>query len=191
MWLRSDKRELRNKNNNQQPKKLLKSLRKKRKRPKNQYSRTIKLMKTEKSASVLSTTQYPEDELTLYNDKAIKRVTKHKSKTTESNFNSINNEYNTFSTSEPISYDLNTLDIESPANALDYHHGSTSERFQTLDTQYEFDCNYAKASTEIHDLLLKRKFKQFHLTFYNSKHFFPRLKISFFSSIEFFFLKII
>lgn len=121
-------------------------------------------MKTEKRASVLSSTQYPEDELTLYSDKALKRVNKHKTKSTESNFDSVNNDYNTFSSStEPISYDLNTIDIDaiaSPANSLDYHRQASSERFQTLDTQYEFDCsNYAKGSTEIHDLILKSEYK--------------------------------
>lgn len=134
--------------------------RKKRKRSKNQYSKTIKLMKTEKRASVLSSTQYPDEELTLYNDKTLKRVSKHKTSSTESNFDNINNDYDTFATSsEPISYDLNTIDIDTiatPGSSLDYHRQASAERFQTLETQYDFDCsNYAKSSTEIHDLILK------------------------------------
>jgi hypothetical protein len=170
MWLRSDKRELRIRN---QPKtKFLNNHRKKRKRPRNQYSKTIKLMKNEKEASVLSTTQYSEDDLTLYNDKTIKakkqnvnkKIFNKKPSYIESlSFSSDSN--NQFG---PISYDLNTLDIDinlrtnsiaSEAEAsLDY--GNSSERFQALDAQYDFDCNFAKGASEIHavaDMILKRK----------------------------------
>lgn len=123
-------------------------------------------MKTEKRASVLSSTQYPAEELTLYTDKSLKRVSKHKTSSTEScSFENINNDdYDTFaSSSEPISYDLNTIDIEaiaaSPGASIDYHRQASAERFQTLDTQYEFDCSsYAKSSTEIHDLILKSEY---------------------------------
>lgn len=165
MWLRSDKRELRIRN---QPKtKFLNNHRKKRKRPRNQYSKTIKLMKNEKQASVLSTSQYSTDDLTLYADKTVKakkhNVNKKPSYIESLSFSS-DSKLNQFG---PISYDLNTLDIDlnlrtssiaSEDENLEY--GSSSERFQTLDTQYEFDCNYAKSNSEIHavaDLILKRK----------------------------------
>lgn len=166
MWLRSDKRELRIRN---QPKtKFLNNHRKKRKRPRNQYSKTIKLMKNEKQASVLSTSPYSADDLTLYADKTVK-AKKHNANKKPSYIESLS-----FSTDSklnqfgPISYDLNTLDIDlnhlrtssiaSEDENLEY--GSSSERFQTLDTQYDFDCNYAKSTSEIHavaDLILKRK----------------------------------
>lgn len=128
-------------------------------------------MVKEKEASVLSTTQYSEDDLTLYNDKAIKakkhsvnkKIFNKKPSYIESlSFSSESNQFG------PISYDLNTLDIDlnlrtssiaSEAEAvLDY--ASSSERFQALDAQYDFDCNYAKNTSEIHavaDMILKRK----------------------------------
>lgn len=169
MWLRSDKRELRIRN---QPKtKFLNNHRKKRKRPRNQYSKTIKLMKNEKQASVLSTTQYSEDDLTLYSDKTIKakkqnvnkKIFNKKPSYIESlSFSSDSNQFG------PISYDLNTLDIDlalrtssvasEAETVLDY--SNSSERFQALDAQYDFDCNYAKDTSEIHsvtDIILKRK----------------------------------
>lgn len=136
-------------------------------------------MKNEKQASVLSTTQYSEDDLTLYSDKTIKakkqnvnkKIFNKKPSYIESlSFSSDSNQFG------PISYDLNTLDIDltlrtssvaSETEAvLDY--GSSSERFQALDAQYDFDCNYAKDTSEIHtvtDIILKRKkflfFKKF------------------------------
>jgi hypothetical protein len=156
MWLRSDKRELRIRN---QPKtKFLNTHRKKRKRARNQYSKTIKLMKNEKKASVLSTTQYSTDDLTLYNDKTIKaknhNVNSKKPSYIESLSFTTETKMNQFGS---ISYDLNTLDIDlnlrtnsiaSNTETLEYD--SSSERFQALDAQYEFDCNYAKSSSEIH-----------------------------------------
>lgn len=166
MWLRSDKRELRS---NQPKTKFLNNRRKKRKRPRNQYSKTIKLMKNEKKASVLSASSYPADELTLYNDKSIK-AKKHNANQKPSYIESLS-----FTTDSkispfgPISYDLNTLDIDlnlrtssitTEDENLEY--GSPSERFQSLDAQYDFDCNYAKSTSEIHavaDLILKRKRK--------------------------------
>lgn len=163
MWLRSDKRELRIRN---QPKtKFLNNHRKKRKRPRNQYSKTIKLMKNEKKASVLSTSSYTADDLTLYNDKSIKA--KNHSVNQKPSYISFTSDpkINQFG---PISYDLNTLDIDlnlrtssiptEDENNLEY--SSASERFQTLDAQYDFDCTYAKSTSEIHavaDLIIKRK----------------------------------
>lgn len=162
MWLRSDKRELRIRN---QPKtKFLNNHRKKRKR--NQYSRTIKLMKNEKKASVLSTSQYSDD-LTMYNDKAIKAKKHNVNKKIfdESLSFSTESKMNQFG---PISYDLNTLDIDldirttsSITSDENLEYDASSEHFQTLNAQYDFDCNYAKSTSEIHavaDLILKRKF---------------------------------
>lgn len=125
-------------------------------------------MKNEKQASVLSTSPYSADDLTLYADKTVK-AKKHNANKKPSYIESLS-----FSTDSklnqfgPISYDLNTLDIDlnhlrtssiaSEDENLEY--GSSSERFQTLDTQYDFDCNYAKSTSEIHavaDLILKRK----------------------------------
>lgn len=174
MWLRSDKRELRIRN---QPKtKFLNNHRKKRKRPRNQYSKTIKLMKNEKEASVLSTSQYSADELTLYNDKTIK-AKKHNGNKKPSYIESLSfasdSKMNQFG---PISYDLNTLDIDMTIRTSSIANGSENldygkpERFQALDAQYDFDCNYAKGSTEIHtvaDLILKRKPFSYSLTHLN------------------------
>jgi hypothetical protein len=132
-------------------------------------------MKNEKEASVLSTTQYSEDDLTLYNDKAIK-VKKHnvnkkifnkKPSYIESlSFSSDSNQFGL------ISYDPNTLDIDlnlrtssiaSEAEVvLDY--ASSSERFQALDAQYDFECNYAKSTSEIQavaDILKSKKIAKF------------------------------
>jgi hypothetical protein len=121
-------------------------------------------MKNEKEASVvLATAQYSEDDLTLYNDKAIKAkkqsCNKKPSYIESLSFTSDSSQFG------PISYDLNTLDIDlnlrtnSDAEAvLDY--ASSSERFQALDAQYDFDCNYSKGTSEIHavaDMILKRK----------------------------------
>jgi hypothetical protein len=190
MWLRSDKRELRNRN---QPKtKFLNAHRKKRKRARNnQYCKTLKLMKNEKQqASVLASSQYSTDDLTLYNDKvslnAKKVVTAKKIFNTKTNNINIENlsPFTSDSVAQygTIAYDLNNIEID-----LDIHtnaiasnvveeneqvlnYGSTSEHFQTLNTQYEdFGCDYTKNSTEItvSDILLKRKFnrKTFPLNF--------------------------
>jgi hypothetical protein len=154
MRLRSDKRELRTRN---QPKttNFLKNHRKKRKRPRNQYSKTIKLMKNEKQASVLSTTQYSADDITLYNDKSLK------AKIVKPSYIDFSSDSDQFGT---ISYDLNAIDIRSSSIAaesesLDY--ASSSERFQKLDAhQYDFDCNYSKGTTDIQtvaDMILKSK----------------------------------
>lgn len=168
MWLRSDKRELRIRN---QPKtKFLNNHRKKRKRPRNQYSKTIKLMKNEKQASVLSTSQYSADELTLYGDKTLQVkkqlsvVNNKKPSYIESLSFTSDSKMNQFG---PIAYDLNTLDIDlnihsslDPTSISPEDYSSTSNRFQTMNAQYEFDCNYAKSSSEIHavaDMILKRK----------------------------------
>lgn len=178
MWLRSDKRELRIRNQPQT--KFLNNHRKKRKR--NQYSKTIKLMKNEKKASVLSTAQYSADDLTLYNDKTIKAKKHNASKKLfnkkpsyiESLAFTSDSKMNQFG---PISYDLNTLDIDlnirtssiagDEVETLEYEDAAV-ERFQALDAQYDFDCNYAKGTSEIHavaDLILKRK-KEFLLSRY-------------------------
>lgn len=145
MWLRSDKRELRIRN---QPK--TKFHRKKRNKIDKKYSKTIKLMKNEKKASVLSTSQYSADELTLYDDKTIKAKK-------PLNATSKLNQFGT------ISYDLNTLDIDLNlrTNTL------TSQENISYDssngqTQYDFDCTYPKGTTEIQavaDLILKSKLK--------------------------------
>jgi hypothetical protein len=112
-------------------------------------------MKNEKQASVLSTSQYSTDDITLYNDKAIKAK---KPKPSYIEFSSDSNQFGT------ISYDLNTIDIRTSSIAaesenLDY--GSSSERFQTLDAhQYDFDCNYTKGASDIQtvaDMILKSK----------------------------------
>lgn len=129
-------------------------------------------MKNEKEASVLSTSNFNSaDDLTMYNDKAIKakkqninkKLFNKKPSYIESLSDSKMNQFGPIS----ISYDLNTLDIDltlrsnsiaSEAESLEYD--ASSERFQALDTQYEFDCNYAKSSSEIHavaDMILKRK----------------------------------
>lgn len=115
-------------------------------------------MKNEKKASVLSNSSYAGDDLTLYNDKTIKAKNQSLSFSSESKINQFG----------PISYDLNTLDIDlnlrtnsitTEDENLEYGN-APNERFQTLDTQYDFDCNYAKSAPEIHavaDLILKRK----------------------------------
>lgn len=120
-------------------------------------------MKNEKEASVVvAGGQYSEDDLTLYNDKAIKAkkqsCNKKPSYIESLSFSADSNQFG------PISYDLNTLDlnlrtssIASDVTTLDY---SPSERFQALDAQYDFDCNYSKGTSEIHavaDMILKRK----------------------------------
>lgn len=148
MWLRSDKRELRIRN---KPKtKFLNNHRKKRKRP-NQYSKTIKLMKNEKK---LSTSQYSADELAIYKNHNVNN--KIFNKTPPSYMDSL-----AFS-SGPISYDLNTLDIDlnirTSSDAENLAYDSSPDRFQGLDAQYNF--NYAKNTSEIHtvaDMILKRK----------------------------------
>lgn len=124
-------------------------------------------MKNEKEASVLSTSKYSADDLTLYADKtgkAKKHSVNKKPSYIESLSFSSDSKLNQFG---PISYDLNTLNIDlnlrtssvaSEDENLEY--GSSSERFQTLDAQYDFDCNYAKSTSEIHavaDLIMKRK----------------------------------
>lgn len=164
MWLRSDKRELRNRN---QPKTKFLNHRKKRKRT-NQYCKTIKLMKNEKK---LVASQYSQDDLSLYNDKALK-AKKHK--VNKKIFTNKNIESLSFSSDSvshqfgTISYDLNNIDIDlnirtssldSAENEVLVDYGSTSEHFQPLNTQYDFDCNYSKTPTEItvSDILLKSK----------------------------------
>lgn len=123
-------------------------------------------MKNEKKASVLSTSQYSVDELTLYGDKTMQAkkqlsaVNNKKPSYIESLSFSSDSKMNQFG---PIAYDLNTLDIDLNIHASSIsteQYSSTSERFQTMDAQYEFDCNYAKTSSEMHavaDMILKRK----------------------------------
>lgn len=117
-------------------------------------------MKTEKRASVLSFTASNE-ELTLYSDKRPVKLSSAEPCDFVERISSSNSEqdddYDTFASSsdEPISYDLNAIDIDAiaavaavaPASQHDYHHR------QTIEQNYEFD--YAKTSTEIHDLILK------------------------------------
>lgn len=124
-------------------------------------------MKNEKQASVLSTSQYSADDLTLYADKTVK-AKKHNASKKPSYIESLSfsseSKLNQFG---PISYDLNTLDIDLNLRTTsiatedeNLEYSSSSERFQTLDAQYDFDCNYAKSTSEIHavaDLILKRK----------------------------------
>ncbi|CRK95497.1 CLUMA_CG008966, isoform A [Clunio marinus] len=151
MWLRSDKRELRIRD---KPKaKFIKGHRKKRKR-RNQYSKTIKLMKNEK-ASVLSTTQYPEeDELSIYKSHNVNTKM----------FNKTPNYIESLSfSSAQISYDLDIdLNIRTSSIAPDSEnltYDNSTERFQTLDAQYNF--NYGKNTSEIHsvaNLILKRTY---------------------------------
>lgn len=176
MWLRSDKRELRNRN---QAKEKFANHRKKRKRSRNQYCKTIKLMK----ASVLTTKQYSADELTLYNDKAL-NAKKHQHQVAI-NTSSNNKKNLTFTSDSSLhsvnqyhhSYDLNNIDIDlnirtssiddvSDENAaIDLHYAST-EHFQPLNTQqydddYDVECNYAKTTSEIHavsNMLISKSF---------------------------------
>lgn len=117
-------------------------------------------MKTEKRASVLSFTASAE-ELTLYSDKRPVKLSSAEPcdyvERISSNNSEQDDDYDTFASSsdEPISYDLNAIDIDAiaavaavaPATQLDYHHR------QTIEQNYEYD--YAKTSTEIHDLILK------------------------------------
>lgn len=135
-------------------------------------------MKNEKQASVLTTTQYSENDLTLYNEKTLKAkkhsVNKKIFTNKKPSYIKSLSAYSSGSTSGfgTISYDLNTLNIDlnirsnssslqtTTDETLEYEN-NTSERFQTLDTQYDFDCDYAKSSSEIHtvaDMILKREF---------------------------------
>lgn len=173
MWLRSDKRELRNRN---QAKEKFANHRKKRKRSRNQYCKTIKLMKNEK-ASVLTAKQYSADELTLYNDKALNAKKHHKVAINTSN----NNKNLSFTTDSSLhsvnqyhhSYDLNNIDIDlnirtssldDENTTLDYGSNASAEHFQPLNTHqydddYDVECNYAKATSEIHavsDMLISK-----------------------------------
>jgi hypothetical protein len=174
MWLRSDKRELRNRN---QPKEQFKNHRKKRKRSRNQYCKTIKLMKKEKSASVLTAKQYSTDELTLNVKKQQLPINSSNSKIfTASNKNlpyapdsAVNQFHHT--------YDLNNLDIDlnglrtssvddapDENSALDDYASGASEHFQPLNThQYDDgfadECNFDKSSSAIEavsDMLLSK-----------------------------------
>lgn len=172
MWLRSDKRELRNRN---QPKEKFKNHRKKRKRSRNQYCKTIKLMKKEKSASVLTTKQYSTDELTLYSDKSTLKVKKQQQKIKVVNnsngssnkkiFTTANNNKNNISSYTPDStvnqyhhtYDLNSFDIDLNSlrstssidkapdenRTLDDYESATSEHFQSLNT-HQYDDGFAE-----------------------------------------------
>lgn len=121
-------------------------------------------MKNEKKASVLSSASYTADDLTLYNDKSIKATKKHNSNQKPSYIESLSfTSDSKVSPFSPISYDLNTLDIDLNLRSnsiVTEEYGSSSDRFQALDAQYDFDCNYAKSTSEIHavaDLILKRK----------------------------------
>lgn len=178
MWLRSDKRELRNRN---QPKEKFKNHRKKRKRSRNQYCKTIKLMKKEKSASVLTTKQYSTDELTLYSDKSAKKVVNNCS-STKRIFTANNNKNLSYTSDSAVnqyhhSYDLNNLDIDLNSlrtssidapdenGALEEFGNCESEHFQPLNTHSQYDdgfadeCNFDKNSSEIHavsDMLLSK-----------------------------------
>lgn len=149
-------------------------------------------MKNEKKASVLSTSQYSADDLTMYNDKTIKakkhnvnkKLFNKKPSYIESLTFTSDSKMNQFG---PISYDLNTLDIdlsirtssivEEEVETLEYD--AAAERFQALDAQYDFDCNYAKGTSEIHavaDLILKRKKTFFKIKFnFSRKSFFKEL----------------
>lgn len=155
MWLRSDKRELRNR-----PKEKFVNHRKKRKRSRNQYCKTIKLMKNEKKESVLIAKQYSTDELTLY-DKATSNSKKIFTSSNSSHSfasDSVNHQYH-------HSYDLNNIrtssidDAADENTALDYG-SSGSEHFQPLNThQYDdfVECNYAKTTSDIHTNMLISK----------------------------------
>lgn len=182
MWLRSDKRELRNRN---QPKEKFKNHRKKRKRSRNQYCKTINLMKKEKSASVLTAKQYSTDELTLYSDKStlkskkqqqLKVVNNSSSSITKSIFVANKNKNLSYTSDSDVqyhhSYDLNNLDIdlnslrtssidEAPDEnrALDDYASAASEHFQPLNT-HQYDDGFAdECPSEIHavsDMLLSK-----------------------------------
>lgn len=167
MWLRSDKRELRNRN---QAKEKFANHRKKRKRSRNQYCKTIKLMKNEK-ASVLTVKQYSTDELTLYNDKAL-NAKKHQHKVAKNTSN--NNKNLSFTSDSSLhsvnqyhhSYDLNSIDIDlnirtssiddvSDENtALDYGSNASAEHFQPLNT-HQYDDDY-DVDVAVSDMLISK-----------------------------------
>lgn len=178
MWLRSDKRELRIRN--QTKTKFLINHRKKRKRPRNQYSKTIKLMKNEKKA-VIATSQYSEDDLTLYSDKSIEPKKHNVSKKLLSKKQNYIESLSSFTSESkmnqfgPIAFDLNTLEIDltsSNAPVIENHdhqneYSSSTDNFQTLDTQFNFECNYTKSATEIPsitEILIKSKRLQIYLS---------------------------
>lgn len=185
MWLRSytrtSIRELRKRDDI----KYLHSHKKKRKRARNQYCKTIKLMKNEKKASVLAAaSQYYTNELKMYNDET-SEPKKYKEK--HNNLIKNNSEFssdshklslNQYGTSTTISYDLDSvnsdLNIRNSAISSDEtfdSYGNNSGHFHTINTQYDFDRNYAKSPTEyaVSDLLLKSKLNIFFLQDYIRK----------------------
>jgi hypothetical protein len=171
MWLRSDKRELRNR-----PKEKFVNHRKKRKRSRNQYCKTIKLMKNEKKESVLIAKQYSTDELTLYD----KTSSNKKIFTSNSSFAPDCTSVNQFH--HHSQFDLNNIhtssidDAADENTALDYGSSGSVEHFQPLNTHHQYDdfvdCNYAKTTSEIHANMLISKFSLF-------LHFDQKLNLSF------------
>ncbi len=142
MWLRSDKRELRNRN---QPKEEFKNRRKKRKRSKNQYCKTIKLMKKEKNASILKVKQqYSTGELTLYTDKNTLKTKKHlkvvnrsSNKKIFATNNNNNNKTLSYAPDSTVnqyhhSFDLNNLNIDL-SNLRNNSVDDVSDENKTLD----------------------------------------------------------
>ncbi|KAL7045683.1 hypothetical protein ACKWTF_002305 [Chironomus riparius] len=172
MWLRSytrtSIRELRKRDDIKT--KYLHSHRKKRKRTRNQYCKTIKLMKNEKKASVLAASQYYTNDLKMYNDETSepkKYKEKHNIIKNNSEFSSEPHKINLnqYGQSTTISYDLNNVNSDLnirnsaiPSNETFDEYGSSSDHFHAINTQYDFDGNYVKSSTEfaVSDLLLKK-----------------------------------
>lgn len=173
MWLRSytrtSFRELRKRDD---PKtKYLHSHRKKRKRTRNQYCKTIKLMKNEKKASVLAASQYYNNEIKMYNDEAsepkkYKANSKIIEDTTQFSTDTNKLSLNQYGTTTTISYDLSSinsdLNIRKSAIASEEkfdNYGNSSGHYRTIDTQYDFDRNFTKNSSEygVSDILLKSK----------------------------------
>ena len=177
MWLRSytrtSIRELRKRDDIKT--KYLHSHRKKRKRTRNQYCKTIKLMKNEKKASVLAASQYYTNELKMYNDETSepkKYKEKHNIIKNNSEFSSDPHKLslNQYGESTTISYDLNNVNSDLnirnsaiPSNETFDEYGSSSEHFHAINTQYDFDRNYVKSPTEfaVSDILLKSKLQFF------------------------------
>lgn len=113
-------------------------------------------MKNEKKESVLIAKQYSTDELTLYD----KTSNSKKIFTSNSSHSFTPDSVNQY---HHHSYDLNNIDIDlnirtssiddaSDENTALEYGSSGSEHFQPLNThQYDdFDCNYAKTTSEIH-----------------------------------------
>lgn len=98
-------------------------------------------MKSEKKASVLSTTQYSAEEITLY-DASI--INTQKQLCSNKNATYI----------EGLSYELRTSSLTPESDVPNYH--STSENFQSL----AYDCTYSKGTSGIQavaNIILKSK----------------------------------